>query len=112
VLDKLLGSKFKHSLVRSGSPMFVKNIVHRSNFIGLVRQDSVSIELRNKLLVELSLASQVNVSALFPPQKVGIIFRKEAPPSPGSVALIAQLKQSTSPNTQRIENPFLPATEL
>lgn len=93
-LTTLLGSGFQRSLLRSGSPMFVKNILSRSDFIGLLRHDAASIELQNGTLVELDCSGIIKLMELLPPQKVGLIFRASRSLSNASQALIAEIERA------------------
>lgn len=94
-LRKLIEVEFKKSLLRSGSPMFVKNILLRSDFIGLVRQDSVRMELEGGTLVEIDVSDKVNLQELVPPQKVGLIFRSDVSIPMASQALIQEIIHAT-----------------
>ncbi len=93
-LSKLLGRDFQKSLLRSGSPMFVKNILSRSDFVGLVRRDAVAIELDVGSLIELEVSDLVDLSKLMPPQKVGLTFRSSRSLSNASQALIAEIERT------------------
>jgi DNA-binding transcriptional LysR family regulator len=103
-LRKLVDVEFKKSLLRSGSPMFVKNILQRSDFIGLVRQDSVRIELESGTLVEIDISAKVDLAAMVPPQKVGLIFRSDVSIPMASQALIKEIIQATRSDVSTVLN--------
>jgi DNA-binding transcriptional LysR family regulator len=92
----MVGHEFSKSIIRSGSPMFVRNILLRSDFIGLVRQDAISMDIENGTIVEVETAENINLLELLPPHKVGLIYRSDVSLSPASRALIAELARSTS----------------
>ncbi|MDK1372935.1 MULTISPECIES: LysR family transcriptional regulator [unclassified Sinorhizobium] len=98
-LRKLVGTEFNKSVLRSGSPMFVKNILQKSEFIGLVRQDAVRIELETGSLVEIDISAQLDIHELVPPQKVGLIFRSDVSIPVASQALIQEITAATRANS-------------
>jgi LysR family transcriptional regulator of gallate degradation len=92
-LRELLGSEFSQSMLRSGSPVFVKNIICGSDFVGLVQRDAVRIDLAENSLVELRLSDSRRLALLFPPQEIGIIHRSDVSVSPVSAQLIAEMER-------------------
>lgn len=94
-LRKLIGRDFNKSLLRSGSPMFVKNTLHRDDFVGFVRRDAVEIELKTGTLVEVDVSGIVDLSTILPPQQVGLIYRSTMSLSTASKALIAEIRKSS-----------------
>lgn len=96
VLHHRIESQLEKSILRSGSPMFIKNILLRSDFVGLVRQDAVGVELETGQIAELKTTETVDMLHLLPTHKVGLIFRSDVSLSAASRALIAELKLTIS----------------
>lgn len=108
-LRKLIGSEFEQSQMHSRSPIFVKTIICNSDFIGLVRQDAVSMELNEGLIMEVDLADRTAISKTFPTQHVGLIHRSDVSISTASRALIDEIGRSISLSTEHMVNPTLRA---
>lgn len=89
-------SRLDKSILRCGSPMFVKNILLHSDFIGLVRQDAVAMQLETGLIAEIETTETADMLQLLPSHKVGLIFRSDVSLSAASRALIAEIKQITN----------------
>ena len=90
-LGELLGGGFSHSLLRSGSPNFLKNILCGSDFVGLVHRDTMQMEIDEGSLVEVRLSDGPRLETLFPPQKIGIIQRSDVSVTPASQQLISEM---------------------
>lgn len=105
VLRNLVGVEFNRSVLRSGSPMFVKNVLQKSEFIGLVRQDAIRLELESGSLVEVDLSSQLDIHQLVPPQKVGLIFRSDVSIPVASQALIREIVAATNAGEMGLPKP-------
>lgn len=95
-LRKLVASDFQKSVLRSASPMFVKNILQRSDLIGLVRQDSVRPELEAGTMAEIDISDIVDLAELVPPLPVGLILRSDVSMSMAGQALISEIIIETS----------------
>ena len=96
----LVGNDFDKSIIRSGSPMFVRNILLYSDFVGLVRKDAIRPDIKNGSLVEVQTAPTIDLAELLPAHKVGFIYRSDVSLSPASKALIAELKHAANDFTE------------
>lgn len=94
-LRKLVGGDVQRSVLRSGSPMFVKNILMRSDLIGLVRQDAMRLELESGTMAEIDISEIIDLSALVPPIPVGLIFRSDVSIPVAGQALIDEIIRET-----------------
>lgn len=94
-LRQLIGIEPRRSILRSGSPMVVKNTLMRSDLIGLVRQDSVRLELENDSVVEIDISRFADLNQLVPPLPVGLIQRTDVSMTVAGKALIEEVVAET-----------------
>jgi len=90
-LRSVLHIEPKRSVLRSGSPMFVKNTLMRSDLIGLVREDSVRLELEAGTVVEIDISDVADLNTLVPPLPVGLIMRTDVSMPVAGKALIEEV---------------------
>lgn len=95
LLRQLIGAEPKRSVLRSDSPMFVKNILLDSDLIGLVRQDSVRQKLEDGTVVELDISGIADLDMLMPPLPVGLIQRTDVSMSVAGKALVEEVVKET-----------------
>ena len=77
----MMGAEFDQSVLRSGSPIFVRNILAGSDFVGLTHRDAVSSELQSGELVELDAVGGPSVRDIFFQQEIGAIQRADVAPT-------------------------------